>query len=404
MRKMLRCALALFACAALLLAACSPAPSEASASHQVISGGEMPAAGSQIALLGTGPQLESQFGQSAWNAISRFAGEENMAANLYTLDEDPALAQTTLEIAVKGGAGVLVLFGENMAEFARKAAHQHTGMDIILLDAPEAEETPPLNMIEVRFDLMQAGWMAGWAAVAEGALSLAYMETEQPNARRYALGFVLGAEAAAVALDVETIRMMPCWTSAEAEDEALQNQVEYLAAQGVELFFANLPDKTAALLRAARKSGARVIGVDQEPDELDETLFSSTRRAPRGQLYQLLEHWNQGTFPGGQSLECGIEQEAAALVVEAGYFTRFDEEDYQAARQAFLAAGGAPALAGRIADAGALEGTLPAPWALALTRVYFSSATGNQPVAASAGAALSGPSAQEEKSAAASSG
>lgn len=261
-----------------------------------------PAGGAEIALISTELRLSTAFGQGVWNSISRFAGESGTTnASYKALEGDTSAAQATLELAVTAGARLVVAMDETVTTAVSAAAFRYPEVDFILLDAPE-DTQPGANSTVIRFSAVQAGWLAGYMAVYESRGTIGYVETNEAASRRYALGYLLGAEAAADYRDMDagSVQVMPLFYDTESTGDEHLALLRTAYSAGVQILFATAPTVQRETLTAAQLAGASMFGIELDLRTAGVTAVGSIQFDARNLIYGLLTQWRQGIFPGGE--------------------------------------------------------------------------------------------------------
>lgn len=339
--------------AGMLLVSCGPANSLNQADSTqlpILSDGGHASTGAEIALFTTEEQRESLFIKETWNAISRFTGETGITSGAYQTEDDYDALRATLELAVKGGARLVVACGDALAALVGRVQAQHPELEYLLLDVTAEAEFMP-NTLAVRFASEQAGWLAGYAAVYERPDALAVYEPVDMESHRYAVGFIRGAETAAAerqlapaALPLAILqgRQQPQEESASQEASASSRQaarqLEMLFAGREGILFANDPAAQSQAASDVRKAGGRVIGLDAEVS-FGSTHLATVQKVPRAYVYNLLSEWNNGSFDEMMQRRCGVAEGGLALPMEEASFQFFTTAQYEASLQQF--AGGA---------------------------------------------------------------
>lgn len=149
------------------------------------------------------------YNESAWNGVKSFAEEQNKSCRYYQPQEeqDGSASADTLknyvELAVRDGAEYIVLVGEDLAVAVNDVAPKYSDVNFVLAGAfphSEYDSSPQKhsNVMTIDFDLLEAGYLAGVAAVSMGNTKLGYLGSVSDNASAmYGAGFVQGASYAA---------------------------------------------------------------------------------------------------------------------------------------------------------------------------------------------------------------
>lgn len=421
MKRWMACALAaIFAMC--VFSACTGAPASSSSSAQaetLLSDVTAPTAGATIAMVAGEADLEGGFAQSAWTAINRFAGEENLTCGLYRVAEGSSdAAMATMELAERGGAELAVFVGEQMREAAARAQLRYPDINFILLGMPAG--TPlQQNGVLVRFSAEQGGWLAGYATIYEHHDAISYFDTGEEGAARYAMGFLLGAEAAAKDLameegavraypiappagqppagdtDLSTAQSEPANTAgsqsaAQPEQETDAAQADWAALAGLaydagaQVLFANSRALQDEALSASRAANALAVGLspDMQPAK---SVITTVVFDPKNILSSLLGTWQAGRFPGGGEALATVSEGGVALSMADGNFSHFTQFRYDELVDRFKLTSLPASIAVKLAPHN--DGTLPTPDELSLSRVVLADMHAPPPDSAEADAA-----------------
>lgn len=148
------------------------------------------------------------YNQSAWNGVKAYADENNMSCRYYqpmNLDDENATStvKNYIDLAVKNGAKFIILPGEKFAVPCAELAGEYADINFILVDAVPhtADDETALtlaNVMTIDFDLLEAGFLAGYASVSLGNTKLGYFgSVADEDSSLYGAGYVEGASYAA---------------------------------------------------------------------------------------------------------------------------------------------------------------------------------------------------------------
>ncbi|NLW79321.1 MAG: BMP family ABC transporter substrate-binding protein [Ruminococcaceae bacterium] len=313
----------------LLLAACTGGPSASLSLPEnsgMTSDAGVPPASADIALITTEARYNDDFGQAVWSTITRFSGETGLAAASYKTEEDnPDACLATLELAVKGGAQMVIGMGESVSPAIATAQAQYPDVYFILLDAKEA---PPLldNGVSVVFSAGQAGWLAGYYAAREANGRLGIVATDSHESQQYTLGFLMGAQASLAALEVAP---EPLQVSLLVLDDAHYNKrrtyIDQLYEAGVQLMFAAAPELWQAALPTAQGMGYQLMGIGLPMADTGDAGLASIEADPKNLVYNLLDAWANQNFPGGNEITGGVAAGDITVVTEPWRFKRMPQ-------------------------------------------------------------------------------
>lgn len=156
------------------------------------------------------------YNESAWNGVKSFAEENNMTCRYYqpSLDDGKLTVETIskyVELAVNDGAKFVVMPTESFAVSAYEIAPTYKDVNFILVDAvPHSESDKAIrlqqNVMSVSFDVLQAGFLAGYTSVLDGNTKLGYFgSVMSETSGNYGAGFVQGAALASDQFAIPTV-------------------------------------------------------------------------------------------------------------------------------------------------------------------------------------------------------
>lgn len=157
---------------------------------------------------------DGSYNQSAWNGLKEYCDENSVTYRYYqpNLNEEGELETQTIsdyiDLAVKNGAKYIVLSGENFAVSAYEIAPTYSDVNFLLVDAlPHSQENNTArlqsNVMCVNYDVLQAGFLAGYTSVIDGNKKLGYLgSVKDEKSGGYGAGFAQGAAYAADQLGI----------------------------------------------------------------------------------------------------------------------------------------------------------------------------------------------------------
>lgn len=349
--------LALFLAAAMTvsMAACgsggassaAPTPSEGGASEAggdaAPAEGEDNGEGAEIAMItDVGTIDDKAFNQGTWEGVKMYAEANGKSHKYYKPAEKSDDAYySAIDLAVKGGAKVVVTPGYLFEPAIFKAQTTYPDVNFILLDGypnngEEGEafvEKTEQNAVGIKYAEEQSGFLAGYAAVKEGYTKLGFMGgMAVPAVVRYGYGFVQGADAAAKELNVPEVQVSYHYTGAfEASPEA-QTLAATWYQNGIEVIFAcGGPVGNSVMAAAAANSPAgKVIGVDVDQSSESDTVITSAMKALSQSVNDTLDAYYNDKFPGGQNEVLDASSNGVQLPMETSKFEKFTQADYDA--------------------------------------------------------------------------
>ena len=281
MKKIL--ALLLVLAMALSLVACGG--SEETAGNE---GGE--AAEYKIAMITDYADITDQsFNQTTWEACVKFGETTGTEVKYYKpVSNDTAGRVASAELAIADGYNVIVMPGYAFGATIAEISDDYPETKFIALDVAagdlletgvalkgESYDYNPDNwnltdyvyMDNVYCAIYQeelCGYMAGYAAVKLGYTKLGFLGgMAVPAVMRFGYGFVQGADAAAGELGIE-IEMKYAYGNQFFGDADITAVMDTWYANGTEAVFACGGSIYTSVAEAAKKVGAKVIGVDTD--------------------------------------------------------------------------------------------------------------------------------------------
>lgn len=265
----------------------------------------------QIALVtDVGDIDDKSFNQGAWEGLVEFAEANNKTYQYYK----PAAVDNTeyintIDLAIEGGADVIVTPGFLFETPIFLAMDENPEVSFILLDGvPHSADYSVFrqgrNVLSILYAEEQAGYLAGYAAVADGFRSLGFMGgMAVPAVVKFGVGFMLGAQDAATDKNVNvTIQYHYTGDFADTPDNAATAETMFNA--GVEVIFAAGGPVGLSVMAEAEKANKKVIGVDvnQGPGgaNLSDTVITSAMKGLGTSVVQALEAFYANQFPGGE--------------------------------------------------------------------------------------------------------
>ncbi len=163
----------------------------------------------QLVMITDGATItDGGYNQSAWNGIEQYASDNNMACRYYQpkTEDDGSLSvdsvKNYIDLSVKNGAEYIILPGEKFAAPICELAPEYKDIKFILVDAVPVDingiEQVISNVMTIDFDLLQAGYLAGYTSVILGNTKLGYLgSVSDEESALYGAGYVQGAALAA---------------------------------------------------------------------------------------------------------------------------------------------------------------------------------------------------------------
>lgn len=284
---------------------------------------------------------DKSFNQSAWEGVQEFGKDNDLERGDggydYLQSNDDADYVPNLNRLVKRDFDLIFGVGEIIEEAVDEVANQRQDTDFVIIDA----EVDADNVASVLFKDNEAGFLAGVAAAlmteTDKVGFVGGMEIDV--IKRFEAGFVAGVEA--VNKDIE---MDINYTGAFDKAELGKSTANLMYSSGVDVIFhASGATGNGVFAEAKERKSADadanvwVIGVDSDQYEEGQvgddnvTLTSALKRIDQA-VIEISGQAQEGNFPGGETLNYGIEEGAVGLADSRGAIP----EDVQAQIEEYI--------------------------------------------------------------------
>jgi len=277
---------------------------------------------------------DKSFNQGAWDGMKAYAEEHSISYKYYQPTEKSTVAYlTAIELAVKGGAKVVVAPGFLFEEAVFIAQKSYPNAHFILVDSipgKDGEYFTAGNTVGVTYAEQEAGFLAGYAAVKEGMTKLGFMGgMAVPAVIRFGHGFVQGADYAANELGLKSVSIKYHYTGGFDANPEVQTLAASWYQSGVEVVFGcgGAVGNSVMAAAEATKNG-KVIGVDIDQSVESTTVITSAMKSLSSSVYKLVEQHYAGSFPGGQNLVFDAANGGVMLPIKTSKFNSFGQSDY----------------------------------------------------------------------------
>ena len=208
---------------------------------------------------------DESFNQACWEGVKAYAEANGKTYQYYQPGADSTDERlNSIDLAVSEGAKVVVcpgyLFGETMA--AVQDIYPDVSFIAVDVSAADLGTDAKENLYCAVFGEEQAGYLAGYAVVKDGYTKLGFLGgMAVPAVIRYGYGFVQGADAAAQELGTN-IDINYFYGGQFYGDANITSRMEGWYSNGTQVVFACGGGIYTSAVDAAKKVGAKVIGVD----------------------------------------------------------------------------------------------------------------------------------------------
>ena len=282
---------------------------------------------------------DKSFNQGSWEGLVQYAKEKNITHKYYQPAEQSDDAYlTTIDLAVRGGAKVIVTPGFLFEVPIYTAQDRYPKVNFILVDGtPHSADYSNFktnsNVVGVLYAEDQAGFLAGYAAVKDGNRKLGFMGgMAVPAVVRFGYGFVQGAEYAAqeLGLAAGAITINYHYTGGFSATPEAQTMAASWYNSGVDIIFACGGAVGNSVMAAAEQAGKKVIGVDVDQAGESYTVITSAMKGLQASVYSCIVDFYAGKFPGGQTLVFSATNDGVGLPMSTSKFQSFNKGDYDA--------------------------------------------------------------------------
>jgi basic membrane protein A len=280
---------------------------------------------------------DKSFNQGSWEGLVQYAKEKGISHKYYQPAEQSNDAYlTAIDLAVRGGAKVVVTPGFLFETPVFHAQDRYPNVNFILVDGvPHNEDYSQFktgkNTVGVNYAEDQAGFLAGYAAVKDGARKLGFVGgMAVPAVVRFGYGFVQGAEYAAKELGLASgaITINYHYTGAFAATPEAQTLAASWYNSGMDVIFACGGAVGNSVMAAAEQAGKKVIGVDVDQSGESPTVITSAMKGLQVSVYDCIADFYNGKFPGGQTLVFAADNQGVGLPMQSSKFQSFSKADY----------------------------------------------------------------------------
>ena len=280
---------------------------------------------------------DKSFNQGSWEGLVKYAEEKNISHKYYQPAEQSNDAYlTAIELAVRGGAKVVVTPGFLFETPVFMAQDRHPNVNFILVDGvPHSADYSQFktgnNTVGVNYAEDQAGFLAGYAAVKDGSRKLGFVGgMAVPAVVRFGYGFVQGAEyaAAELKLPVGAITINYHYTGEFKASPEAQTLAASWYNSGVDVIFACGGAVGNSVMAAAEQAGKKVIGVDVDQSSESPTVITSAMKGLQVSVYDCIDDYYKGQFPGGKTLVFAADNQGVGLPMDTSKFQSFSKADY----------------------------------------------------------------------------
>jgi basic membrane protein A len=292
---------------------------------------------------------DGSFNQGAWEGLVLFAVEHQYTHKYY----QPVAKSTddyvdAIELAIANGARTVVCPGFLFENAVWAVQGDYPNVNFIILDGSPHNVTDWDTMAtygggDVDFTVMEnvrpifyteheSGFLAGYAAVADGNTKLGFVGgMAVPAVVRFGYGFVQGANQAAVdmALADGAISINYWYSNVFWETSEVQSTAAAWYTGGTEVIFAAAGGAGFSVMTAADQEEGLVIGVDVDQSAASDSVITSAKKELAVSVYDTLVEIYGGTGVG-YTATFDVHNDGVGLPQDFSRFTTFDQAAYDA--------------------------------------------------------------------------
>ena len=297
---------------------------------------EAPATDSaEVALLVDGDIDDGGFNEVTWQSIQNFCSGNDITCAYYipkgTKDEE---IKETVEEAIEKDGKLIIFAGSTFETAVFDLQKEHKDINFYLIDGVphDKDNTYELadNSIGVLFAEQEAGYLAGYAIVKDGYRNLGFMGGEDlPSVKRYGYGFLQGISAAAAEQGIEKdITIRYDYAGTFSANEEVQKEAMEWYADGTEVIFSCGGGIIKSIVKASKKEGGKIIGVDVDQSELASTVVTSAKKGIDSAIEDVLKGYNRDNFVGNNVFNYTASNGGVGLEITNARFKSFDKAQY----------------------------------------------------------------------------
>lgn len=290
-----------------------------------------------------GQLKDKSFNEGTWNGVKGYAAANNLSYKYYqpangdqATDEDRFDA---MKAACEGGAKVVVGPGFMQATAMARAAEAYPDVKFVFIDGfplTDSQGNVLTNVAPIAFAEEQAGYFAGYAAVADGFTKLGFSGGgggTNPAVNRYGYGFIQGANDCAAKLGITVdMKYTYAYGASFSPSAELQTLISGWYETGTEVVFSCGGSIFSSITAAASASDGYVIGVDVDQSFESETVVTSALKGITAATEWAIAKVFDDTWAeiGGITTSLGVANDAVGLPVETWSLETYTVEEYQA--------------------------------------------------------------------------
>lgn len=294
----------------------------------------------ELALITDVGDIDDQsFNQFSYEGVKKYGDENGVTYKYYKPAEGTTDAcVAAIDLAVKGGAKLIVTPGFLFEAAIYQAQDLYPDVKFVFVDGtPQNGDYTDFrqedNVYCILYAEEQSGFLAGYACVKDGYRNFGFMGgMAVPAVVRFGYGFVQGADKAAQELGLKQgdIKVNYHYTGAFEATPEVQAMAASWYENGTEVIFGCGGSVGLSVFAAAEQAGKYSVGVDNDQSNLSETIITSCAKGLTVSVYDAIEKFYAGEFPGGTVATMDASNGGVQLPMANSRFKTFSQEDYDA--------------------------------------------------------------------------
>ena len=286
------------------------------------------------------------FNEYSYLGVQEFSEETGTLCKYFqpaSQQEDDLL--TCIEEAVAEEYDIIVMAGPLFGKPCLKAAKKNPGtLFLALAVTPEDMGTSliPSNISLLIHKEEEAGFLAGYAAVADGYRELGFLGgMDVAPVVRFGHGYIQGANRAAQELGIRDVHMKYWYSDTFIPSEEITEKMTGWFQEGTEVIFSCGGAIYESALEAAEEEDGLLIGVDVDQSYISPRFITSATKSLSHTVNMALHAaaGNHLVWPDAYAGTCqsfGAAEECIGLPMETSHFRNFSQEMYDILYRAML--------------------------------------------------------------------
>jgi basic membrane protein A len=274
---------------------------------------------------------DESFNQGTWEGIVAWAKANGKTYEYYRPNEvSDAAYLESIELAITAGARIVITPGFLFSGAVGEAQALYPDVKFVLIDAVPAGGTGD-NTVSILFAEHESGFLAGYAAVRNGARRLGFMGgIAVPAVVRFGVGYVAGAYYAAdeLGVNISFPANRYAYLGTFGPSDEVRTRALSWYQDGTDIIFAAAGGAGTSVMSAAEAANLFMVGVDVDQSYLSRSVLTSAMKDLGSAVATSLDAFYAGNFPGGEILTLGASNDGVALPQDFSRFVNFTTVDY----------------------------------------------------------------------------